>query len=154
MKSYLNTLVLAVTAMFFLTGFSQDKHHSWTDSGTLTIELVNLVAPEGYVQVSLYDCKQAFLKSGKSWATKRVKVTDGGKAVVEFENIPLGEWAAAGYHDRNGNNKLDKNFIGLPKEPYAFSKAFKKKTRKPRFREVRFRFEQPGQVLQMGFQQL
>ena len=25
------------------------------------------------------------------------------------------------YHDVNSNKKLDKNFIGIPKEPYGFS---------------------------------
>ena len=43
--------------------------------------------------------------------------------VVEFRvrNVKPGPYAIAVFHDLNGNGKLDRNFIGLPSEPYGFS---------------------------------
>jgi len=38
-----------------------------------------------------------------------------------FTNLPENNYAIAVYQDENGNNKLDKNFFGIPKEPYGFS---------------------------------
>ena len=32
-----------------------------------------------------------------------------------------GRYAAIAFHDENGNGKLDKNFLGVPTEPYGFS---------------------------------
>ena len=35
--------------------------------------------------------------------------------------VPPGAYAVAAFHDENGNGKLDRNLLGLPTEPYAFS---------------------------------
>lgn len=40
---------------------------------------------------------------------------------VKFEQVPTGKVLALLFHDLNGNGKLDTNFIGIPKEPYASS---------------------------------
>ena len=49
-------------------------------------------------------------------------VEDGSttSATHSFE-LPDGIYAIGVYIDVNLNNKLDKNFVGIPKEPYAFS---------------------------------
>ena len=44
----------------------------------------------------------------------------GIKVIVEFD-LPVGEYAVFASQDVNNNDKLDKNFIGKPKEPYGFS---------------------------------
>jgi uncharacterized protein (DUF2141 family) len=43
--------------------------------------------------------------------------------IVEFtlRNVKPGTYAVAVFHDLNGNGRLDRNFIGLPNEPYGFS---------------------------------
>jgi uncharacterized protein (DUF2141 family) len=40
---------------------------------------------------------------------------------MTFEQVPLGKVLALLYQDLNGNDKLDTNFISIPKEPYASS---------------------------------
>ncbi len=40
---------------------------------------------------------------------------------VYIPDLPNGNYAIAVYHDANGNNKLDKNFLGIPTEKYGFS---------------------------------
>ena len=40
---------------------------------------------------------------------------------VIFKNIPDGQYAIFVFHDVNGNNKMDKNFLGIPKEGYGAS---------------------------------
>jgi uncharacterized protein (DUF2141 family) len=43
------------------------------------------------------------------------------KSAVVFSNLEPGRYAAVVFHDKNGNGKLDKNFLGVPVEPYGFS---------------------------------
>ncbi len=43
-----------------------------------------------------------------------------GKATVTFEDVPPGSYAFAVIHDENSNHKLDRNFIGIPKEGFGF----------------------------------
>jgi uncharacterized protein (DUF2141 family) len=47
-------------------------------------------------------------------------IISGSKVIVEFD-LPPGEYAVSTYQDINGNGKLDRYFIGKPKEPYGFS---------------------------------
>lgn len=59
----------------------------------------------------------------KSIQTKSV-VVSGSKVIVEFD-LPPGEYAVSTYQDVNSNGKLDRYFIGKPKEPYGFSNNVK-----------------------------
>jgi len=45
----------------------------------------------------------------------------GQTLVYTFKDVPIGTYAIAIIHDTNSNGKLDKNFLGIPKEGYAFS---------------------------------
>lgn len=44
-----------------------------------------------------------------------------GTVEMRLRNVKPGTYSIAVFHDRNGNGKLDRNFIGLPSEPYGFS---------------------------------
>ena len=46
--------------------------------------------------------------------------TEPGVSKV-FSNVQPGRYAAIAFHAENGNGKLDKNFLGVPTEPYGFS---------------------------------
>ncbi len=45
----------------------------------------------------------------------------GSTATCTFNNVPSGTYAVAFFHDRNMNNKMPKNFIGIPQAGYGFS---------------------------------
>jgi len=58
-----------------------------------------------------------------------------------------GEWAVALSQDLNNNDKLDKNFLGIPTEPFAFSNNLKPRLSAPSFQECKFTVAGPGQVV-------
>lgn len=39
----------------------------------------------------------------------------------EFSNLPAGKYTIRCFQDLNGNEELDKNFMGIPTEPYGFA---------------------------------
>lgn len=39
-----------------------------------------------------------------------------------FRDLPAGRFAIAVFHDENGNEDLDTNLLGIPREGYAFSR--------------------------------
>jgi uncharacterized protein (DUF2141 family) len=45
----------------------------------------------------------------------------GSTATCTCNNVPSGTYAVAFFHDRNMNNKMPKNFIGIPQAGYGFS---------------------------------
>ena len=42
------------------------------------------------------------------------------------------------YHDENGDGKMNRNFFGIPKEPFGFSNNVKPKFSMPTFEECKF----------------
>lgn len=119
--------------------------------GEIIVEFTNINPNQGMVEVSVYDKSDAFLVKNKFIHKKRAQIIDG-KAQLVFENVPYGKIAVGSYHDIDADEIYDKNFIGLPVEPYAFSKKPTCNWRKPRFEEVSIDFRENGQVLQMEFQ--
>ncbi len=51
---------------------------------------------------------------------------DGGDEYL-MEDVEPGEYALMVYYDENGNRRIDKNFIGIPKEPLGFSNRYRPK---------------------------
>lgn len=45
-----------------------------------------------------------------------------GVVVCRFDGVDAARIAVAVRHDRNGNGRLDTNFVGQPREPYGFSR--------------------------------
>ena len=55
--------------------------------------------------------------------------------------VPDGEYAIAAVLDTNANNKMDKNFIGIPKEQYGFSNNAMGRMSAPSFDQAKFSVE-------------
>ena len=61
-------------------------------------------------------------------------------------NLPEGKYAIALFIDKNKNNKIDKNFLGIPKEQFGFSNNAMGKLSAPSFEEAMF--EVKGNTIQ------
>ena len=57
--------------------------------------------------------------------------------------LPHGEYAFTLYVDFNGNQKLDKNFLGIPKEQYGFSNNVMGRMSPPTFDQAKFAIAGP-----------
>ncbi len=92
---------------------------------------------DGGVYVGLYSTPSKFLNGTQVDAMKKVRAS-GGPITVTFENLPPGAYAVGAYHDRNGNDHLDTDFVGLPTEGYALSNGVRAVFSKPNFHEAAF----------------
>ena len=95
-------------------------------AGTLTVE-VNNIAQEGELHLAIYDDADVFEndRGDKGGAapgiiTGVIEHVGTRSATYSFE-LPDGVYAIGIFVDVNGNNRLDKNFLGIPKEQYGFS---------------------------------
>ena len=55
-----------------------------------------------------------------------------------FKEIPKGEYAVAVFHDKNSNEKMDVNFLGIPKEAYGCSNNAKGFMGPPKYEDAKF----------------
>ena len=93
---------------------------------TLVVE-VNNIKKAGEIHVAVYDNAEAFEADGGEKGGVAPGIVDGtivmveaGTSTFEYE-LPAGQYAVGIFHDVNLNNKMDNNFLGLPKEQYGFS---------------------------------
>lgn len=99
----------------------------------ITVKVTNIKQAKGTMRVAFYKKGSGFPKEGTITFAKETKVSKAGELTMKFTDIPYGEYAIAVFQDKNQNQKIDKNLIGYPTEPFGFSKNFK-----PRFSEPEF----------------
>jgi uncharacterized protein (DUF2141 family) len=114
--------------LFLLMPFSLWGQHR------LEVVVSGVTSAEGNVLVAIYQEASSFPKFGKVFRNGKAPAEMGETKVV-LEDLPAGQYALAVFHDENGNDALDKNWLGLPKEDYGFSMAKTKAFGPPSFEE-------------------
>ena len=103
----------------------------------LSVIVTNLENNDGVLQFGLYNIAEKFPIVGETYKMVRVK-TSGTSRKYTFKGLPKGDYAVAIYQDENNNDNCDKNFLGVPIEPYAFSNDFRPKLSVPSFKDCSF----------------
>jgi uncharacterized protein (DUF2141 family) len=107
------------------------------DDVNLRVIATNVKSDAGKVHVWVYDTKDSWL-SDRYRTQKSVTVAGnrtGDKVTVELL-LPAGQYALSIYQDVNNNDKLERNFIGLPKEPAGLSNNLRPKFGPPKFKDA------------------
>jgi uncharacterized protein (DUF2141 family) len=110
MKTLFLTIALTIISTL---GFSQDKK-----GHTITVTIENAKSDDGKIVASL-NTKDTFMKAAPIQSAS-VDIKDG-KATVTFENVTSGDYAIIVLHDLNGNQSMDFEANGMPKESYGTS---------------------------------
>ncbi|MCB0579276.1 MAG: DUF2141 domain-containing protein [Phaeodactylibacter sp.] len=113
-----------------------------TDTGSLALNIQNLETAGGEVHIALFGSEADFMETEKRVVGLVVPIKSREPLQVTLGNFPFGTYAIAVFHDLNNNGKLDKNALGIPTEPYAFSNNPRAKWRSPTFREACFELRQ------------
>ncbi len=116
-RSMVIVLLLALTTSFALAG---ETGTNSKQTRQLQVTITGLENDKGKVMVGLFDSKEGYSSGKEPFRGSSVEIR-GGKAECTFAGIPYGTYAIKAYHDKNGNGKLDMNFMGIPNEPYGFS---------------------------------
>lgn len=103
----------------------------------LLVRVVGLTAPLGQVGCSLFTDEQGFPMDNSRARVQWLPAQADG-ATCRFSNVAPGRYAVSIAHDRNGNRRVDTNFIGLPTEPWGVSNNARPTLRAPRFDEAAF----------------
>jgi uncharacterized protein (DUF2141 family) len=121
-----------------------------TSPGATVVIRVENVAPQGMVRLGLYS-EKLYPDDNADPAASADVPASAGETVVTFQNIPVGTYAVEVYQDLNSNGKMDTDFLGIPREPYGFSRDARPLLSKPDFDRVKFEVTagQNGQTLHL-----
>lgn len=109
------------------------------DAANLRVVATNVKSDQGKLFVWVYDKKDDWL-SDRYRTQKSVPVAgnrQGDKVTIELL-LPAGEYALSIFQDVNDDGKLERNFIGIPKEPAGLSNNLRPKFGPPKYKDARF----------------
>ena len=124
---------LILTAAFILTSFLTTNAQE--EKFQITVFIHGLDSNEGQVLIALHNKKAQFLKT--DFKNAITKITNK-KVTYTFKEIPKGEYAVAVFYDKNSNEKMDVNFLGIPKEAYGCSNNAKGFMGPPKYEDAKF----------------
>lgn len=125
--------LVKILSLFLLAMISANAQQQQTFD--VTVNISNFKNNNGLALVAVFNTKESFLGMGiKSAKTKIIN----NACSVTFKDIPKGIYAISMFHDENENNKLDTNFLGIPKETYGCSNNAKGFFGPPKWEDAKF----------------
>jgi uncharacterized protein (DUF2141 family) len=106
------------------------------DAVPVSVRIEGLTSQQGQVVLQVYDDPKTFLDQSTVVVIPldAVDPTDGSvTAVVSLPPVAVGICA---YHDRNHNGTIDRTMVGIPLEPYGWSRGKHFKWTPPFWNEV------------------
>lgn len=108
--------------------------------GSATDLKVTVKETAGDVYVAVYDSEEAFMN--KTYKSYKATVENG--SVMLSLDLEPGTYAISVFQDLNGNQELDTNMVGIPKEPYGFSNNAMGMFGPPSFEDSKFEIPSEG----------
>lgn len=111
-----------IVPFFFAFAISSALTPALVSAATLTITISDIRENDGQVMIQVASSEKEFQSDG-GLNSKAASLSQRGQAgEMTFQiSLPEGVYAAQVMHDLNGNGELDANFLGMPREPWAFS---------------------------------
>lgn len=111
-----------------------------TAETNIKVSIDDLRSNKGHVLLSLFNNSYGFPDNPYK-AIRKVKLEIINKsASVSLSGLPPGKYAIAILHDENDDQKMNKNFFGIPKEGYGFSNNVMGTFGPPSFSKASFSF--------------
>jgi uncharacterized protein (DUF2141 family) len=117
--------ILLLTLILPVLVYSQNR---------LSIAVEGVKTSKGKISVAIYNKSEGFLEFDKVFLADTAMAQEGITHIY-INNLPGGEYALAVFHDENGNDELDTNWLGIPKESVGFSRTRMKTFGPPSFSE-------------------
>jgi uncharacterized protein (DUF2141 family) len=131
-----SVLALTMAAVSLIGGARQgiagspDPAHGAVE---VRVEVATLRNSNGHVLCTLFDSEDAYRQLHPTLQLT-VEATRPVTTCV-FHEVTPGIYMISAIHDENDNGKLDKNFLGMPKEGYGVSNNHTYATKGPVFKE-------------------
>jgi uncharacterized protein (DUF2141 family) len=104
----LKKLVFQILGMFFIT-------YSTAQNASITITFSGIKEAKGQIMLALNNANGEMVEGFK------IPVSKVGEINYTIKNVKPGTYTIAAFHDKNKDDKLNTNMLGLPTELYGFS---------------------------------
>ena len=137
---------LAAVAAFPLLAFPV-----LAEPGGVDVTVTGVRSSAGHVLVAICD-QQTFLQETCRYRGRAP--ASPGAVVVHVDGVPPGTYAAQAYQDENDDRKINRSFLGIPKEGIGFSNDAKMRFGPPSFADAAFSLGPQGGRIQFALRYL
>lgn len=124
----------------FVLGFAALAQSQPPQENTIHVDIGGLHSDKGQVLCALFSSPADFPKKFERALAHAKSDISRGAAICEFPGISPGTYAVSVFHDENSNDKLDTNFMGIPREGVGASNNPKGHFGPPKFSAAAFAF--------------
>lgn len=91
------------------------------DNGNIVIEVSGIRNVKGQIGVLLFNDRSGYPGDFNRALKSEFHPVTGEITAIRIKDVPYGDYVVTVMHDVNGNGKLDKTLLSMPKEAYGIS---------------------------------
>lgn len=123
---------------------------SQIQAAELTVRIDGIPEGGGALMIQVLDSEEAF-RDGTTAAASLILPATAPSVTFSTTALPPGTYAVRVMHDRNGNQALDSNLVGMPTEPWGFSNNAAGNFGPPAWNDARFELlDSESQTIQLN----
>lgn len=144
MKQFFYSLIIIIVS-FSVTTLASDAPKK---KGTLIVKFTGMNSNNGNVKIALCNSDENYKDHKSPFIGKSIPV-DKNTAIIEFDDLPFGDYAIKAFHDEDANDDLNTNILGIPTEDYGFSNNARGIFGPPSWEDAKFKFSSENKVLEI-----
>lgn len=146
----MNILAASLSVFALATPHTLARAQTAAQPAGIVVQVDALKTNDGFVFCDLFTAEAGFPnKPSRAFARTRVRPRSL-KATCTFPQATAGRYAVAVFHDVDGDQKLDTNLLGIPRESVGASNNAKGSLGPPKFRDAAFNYRPPGVTLSIS----
>jgi uncharacterized protein (DUF2141 family) len=143
-------VVQLVKPFFFAASLLVLASSSFAQTGRITVQVEGIKSKTGKIALLLFNQAQGFPGEVKQSLRQELKNVNKEELTFVLDQLPYSTYAISVIHDENENQRIDTNFLGIPKEGYGFSNNSRNLFRAPRFKEAAFALDRSELTLRIN----
>ncbi len=114
----------------------------------ITLKINKVYDDGGQIRIAVYDSEESFReKPVRAMKLPGIK----GEMLIPITDLPTGKYGIMLFHDMNGNEELDTNLLGIPKEYWSASLEGTVVIGRPGWSDVVFELPEGGKTVAVDF---
>ena len=117
-------------------------------AANITLKINEVYDKGGEIRIAVFDSEESFRKK----PVRAIKLPAvQGEMLIPINDLPAGKYGIMLFHDTNGNEELDTNLMGIPKEYWSASLEGTVVIGRPGWSDVVFDLPEDGKTVAVDF---
>ncbi|MEJ2627499.1 MAG: DUF2141 domain-containing protein [bacterium] len=114
-------------------------------TGSITVQVFGFENDKGKARLLVFTekMKEYFPSEQDSAFIRRVLPIEDSKVVFQLDSLPYGDYAVSVHHDENNDDRVNSNWLGIPKEGLGASNDAKGFFGPPSFEKAKITLNKP-----------